>query len=247
MVGMNVKNLPKWIGILIAASGCTAALDFDSLQSGLKPSEPTETDDTDSSGLAIPCEGDSDCNDDIECTLDKCGSAGFCTESPSNASCPGFEVCRVGEGCVDIGRECLTESDCDDGIECTRNACSSDGKCTLLLVDDDLCKDPEDLCLQGAVCDETQGCIGGFEKPCDQVEGPYCYNYFCAPSTGKCDDVEFKPGADKDGDGYCSADAAFGGDDCNDSDDAVNPGASEMTDNQADDDCDGETDETDAL
>jgi len=48
------------------------------------------------------------------------------------------------------------------------------------------------------------------------------------------------PGADADGDGYISDEE--GGDDCDDSDPAVNPGAVEICDDQVDNNCDGDTD-----
>ena len=50
--------------------------------------------------------------------------------------------------------------------------------------------------------------------------------------------------ADTDGDGY--ANDAYGGDDCDDSDGSVNPGATEYCDG-VDNDCDGDTDEDDAA
>ena len=235
----------------VSAMGCSAVLDFDALQSGAEPETgpdtetPESTDDSDSAEPAA-CGSADECNDNIECTADRCNTSGVCVHDPNNSLCPGFEVCRTGEGCVDIGRECLTEADCDDGIDCTRDSCTADGKCTVLFADDDLCKDPDNLCLIGATCDEAEGCVGAYEKGCPQDEGASCYNYICTPSTGKCDDWEFRPGADRDDDGYCNADPAFGGDDCDDTSDAVNPGVEEIENNQIDDDCDGLTDESNA-
>lgn len=233
--------------IFLAAAGCSATLNFDELQKGEKENEnpSTSTDsETETETEAESCTEDADCDDGIECTGDRCNSSNVCVHDPDNSLCSGFEVCRTGKGCVDVGRECLTEADCDDGIGCTRNNCTSDGKCEILFLDDDICAE-ENPCMIYMTCDETEGCIGGYDKPCTQDEGPSCYNYVCSEATGECDDRVFRPGADKDSDGYCNSDTAFGGDDCNDNLDSVHPDAGEIDDNQIDDDCDGLTDEHD--
>jgi hypothetical protein len=228
-----------------AVVGCTAALDFDSLQKGEKDDEnPSSDADTETDSADKACTKDADCDDGIECTADRCNASNVCVHDPDQSLCTGFEVCKTGVGCVDSGRECLTEKDCDDGIACTRNSCTAEGRCKLLLLDDDACDD-EYPCMIEMTCDETQGCIGGFKKPCTQDEGPSCYNYVCSEASGECDDRVFRPGADKDSDGYCNSDTAFGGDDCNDNSDSVHPDAGEIDDNEIDDDCDGLTDERD--
>lgn len=66
------------------------------------------------------------------------------------------------------------------------------------------------------------------------------------PDTGRgqSDDSGQQAGTDADGDGCASVES--GGDDCDDTDEAVHPGADEFCDG-VDDDCDGQTDESDAV
>ena len=73
---------------------------------------------------------------------------------------------------------------------------------------------------EGEVCDDgiDNDCDGSIEEGCDAT----------------CPDV--------DGDGY--QDAACGGDDCNDSDAAINPGTAEVLGNGTDENCNGTSDDT---
>lgn len=226
------------LGLLLFLGACNAALDFDALQKGEEAEEEKEEDSSSQTG----CETVEDCDDGIDCTTDKCNAKGECSHSPSNDACPGFEVCRRGEGCVDIGRECLLDSDCDDDVDCTKDYCHNDGTCRHT-EDDDLCEDPDNLCVGDMTCDAEEGCTGGYEKQCTQEEETSCYNVFCNPETGDCDLREPKPGADDDGDGFCDMNSDYDGDDCLDSDENIYPGADEVCD-LLDNDCDGLEDGT---
>lgn len=210
------------LGLLLCLGACNAALDFDTLQKD----DETETDET---SPRSECETTEDCDDGIDCTIDKCNAKGECSHNPSNDACPGFEVCRRAEGCVDIGRECLLDSDCDDDVDCTKDYCHNDGTCRHN-ADDDLCEDPDNLCMESMTCDAEEGCIGGFEKQCTQEDETSCYNIFCDPKTGECDKREPKPGADDDGDGFCDMNSDYAGDDCLDSDKNIHPGAKDVCD-----------------
>ena len=223
------------LGMLAMLGACNAALDFDALQKGEAPEE-------DDTSTRTGCTSAADCDDGIECTSDKCNAKGKCSHNPSNDLCPGFEVCRRDEGCVDLGRECLLDSDCDDDVDCTKDYCHNDGTCRHT-ADDGLCEDSDNLCVEGMVCDATLGCTGGFEKQCRQEDETSCYNIFCDPKTGECDLREPKPGADDDGDGYCDGNSEYDGNDCLDNDKDIHPGAAEVCD-LLDNDCDGLEDGT---
>ncbi len=222
-----------WLGIVVIWGGCNAALDFDALQKS--PSTDEEGD------KKSDCDVNSDCDDRIDCTFDKCNSEGRCVNDPNNAACPGFEVCRRQEGCVDVGRECILDSDCDDGIDCTKDFCRNDGTCRNT-ADDSRCFDPDNRCIGAMICDPEAGCKDGFERQCPQ-DDESCYNLFCNPVSGECDIFVPKPGADDDEDGYCDMNVDYDGDDCLDTDATIHPGATEVCDLR-DNDCDGLTDGT---
>jgi len=120
-------------------------------------------------------------------------------------------------------------------VDCTIDRCSK-GKCTFW-PDDDWCESNY-LCRVGSTCDPEGGCSNGIPLECPQPESPSCYRKVCDPETGQCDKLELKNGADSDEDGVCDDNPLFGGDDCDDGDPDVHPGAEEVC-NQVDDNCDG--------
>lgn len=99
------------------------------------------------------CTSNSDCNDNITCTLDTCnGVTGACSNVATNAECPdavfcnGVDFCDPnhpnadGDGCVsglpaypcanacnentDTCFNCTSNSECNDGIACTDDTCN---------------------------------------------------------------------------------------------------------------------------
>jgi hypothetical protein len=74
------------------------------------------------------------------------------------------------------------------------------------------------------------------DADCD--DGDPCTDDVCDPDTGACTNEEIAP--DEDEDGYISDEC--GGDDCDDSDPEVHPGAEEVCLDGIDNDCDGEVD-----
>lgn len=115
-----------------------------------------------------------------------------------------------------VAPPCVTDRDCDDGRHCTGTERCLEGRCAA--------GDPVECAAPAGVCDEAR----------------------CDDTARAC--VTARVSADRDGDGY------FGrvrgrpacGDDCDDDNPAVHPGATEVC-NSRDDDCDGAVDEGSRL
>lgn len=234
---MISRALGLWVILVGSVSaGCSLVLDYDSLQKGESSGGADTEQPTDTAAPPKPCSSDPECDDSIPCTADRCGDDNYCVNDPDDSQCGEFERCDSSLGCVASGRECNFDGDCADPHDCTVDFCRDDGTCGHV-THDERCADA-DLCMTDMVCDPVLGCTGGYEVVCDQPDGPTCYNFFCNPSNGFCDRTELKPGADKDGDGYCHDLAIYGGDDCDDESPSINPGAAEVC-NLLDDNCDG--------
>ncbi|MEC7525303.1 MAG: putative metal-binding motif-containing protein [Myxococcota bacterium] len=161
-----------------------------------------------------PCTRDLECDDGLFCTVRRC--------------VPGDDRADS-RGCVTDG------SPCGDGEMCSE----AEERCSVVdCTDPDADNDGHDaIACGGGDCDDADfGRHPSLTEVCD-AEG---HDEDCDPETlgGPTD-------ADVDGDGYVSAGCCFGatcGDDCDDDDGAVNPGAAEIC-NGVDDDCSGAVDD----
>ncbi|MBK7586658.1 MAG: putative metal-binding motif-containing protein [Myxococcales bacterium] len=133
-----------------------------------------------------------------------------------------------------LGPPCVDDPQCDDGIDCTFDACDQTlGRCRFT-PDDSTCQDSV-FCDGLEVCDPKLGCREGTAIACD--DNATCTIDTCIEASKSC----INEARDVDGDG--DPDWSCGGSDCNDTDPAVSGKQSEICGNSADDDCDGAVDE----
>ena len=125
-----------------------------------------------------PCEGDGDCDGKCEdltaCETCVCGGEGAC-EAEAIADC------------------CLEDGDCDDGFECTDNACveiptQCDPPCEdgFKCVDDACVEICDPLCDDGQMCVDGE-CVDTCDPPCDDDE--QCVEGECIPKATLCSDA----------------------------------------------------------
>lgn len=129
---------------------------------------------------------------------------------------------------------CSEDAQCDDGIECTRDACDPLGYCEHG-TDSSICSDGV-YCNGAEICDPVQGCVPTLALRCD--DGDLCTKDRCDESQKRC----VNDPRDFDGDGevdwHC-----FGGTDCDDFDVTRANGADEICADGRDNDCDERVDE----
>ncbi len=197
----------------------------------------------------VPVAAGTPCTDDGSlCTVDQCNGNGSCGHGPGNAGA----VCRPAAGECDVAESCTgTTAACPaDGWVAAGTPCASDGNlCTT-----DVCNgagscghppntapcDDGNACTAGDVCAGGL-CTSGTPFVCD--DGDACTSDACLPSGGCSHTPLAGQACDTGAAGVCAAGttACQGGTvTC-----AQNVAASpEVCDSGADEDCDGEVDET---
>ncbi len=102
------------------------------------------------------CRADGDCDDGLDCTVDRCGVGNVCRNEPIDALCPDGQRCLQGVGCAARTR-CERDADCDDG----------------------------DPCNGAETCAVDVGtCLPGTPLDCD--DGDPCTDDSCDPGRGAC-------------------------------------------------------------
>jgi hypothetical protein len=174
--------------------------------------------------------GPIDCNDGVPCTADLCDQFLGCQSNmlPPGTSCSDGDPCTDADQCDGIFLCIGTPIDCDDGFDCTLDACSG-GSCSSVPQDGAPCEDGEPC----TALDECLGlvCASGPVASCD--DGNICTDDACLPGDGCVNEANSAPC--EDGDICTSLDLCFEGVcqgntpiDCDDNDpctaDSCNPG-----------------------
>ena len=213
----------------VCIGGVCQAACVDADQDGFCP--PADCDDMSAAinpGMQeIADEIDNDCDGQIDEGIDQCNSDVDCAQGETCVN----GLCRAAE-CVPAGGEYdmfeNPDAQCCPGLTAVSQAGLVDGECVpipcgcfvCVRCGDGICGPGEDLCSCAQDCDDA-ACAADSDCGAGQV----CFNGVCSVDC-----------VDMDGDGFCA------GQDCDDLDSAVNPGAIEVQD-QRDNDCDGQIDE----
>jgi hypothetical protein len=133
-----------------------------------------------------------------------------------------------------LGGPCQDDGQCDDGVDCTVDACDQTLERCRFSPDGARCDDGI-YCNGVERCDVREGCE--FGEPVACTDNTTCTIDVCVEATQSC---RHDP-RDADGDGDATRNCDGG--DCDDTEPLISSLASEVCGNRRDDNCDGETDE----
>ena len=130
---------------------------------------------------------------------------------------------------VDAGPPGCSPVACDDGVSCTEDVCSEDGRCVHLLL--------ESACARGQYCDLTLGCVNGAVCSTDAE----CADSDPCTTSERCDTSFPRRCTHRilDADADRETTTACGGGDCNDANRSVSMMARQVCGSAVDADCDG--------
>src|SRR5262249_39345542 len=125
-----------------------------------------------------PCTEDPQCDDLVVCTFDRCDRAiGRCRNTPDDTQCADPEYCNGVEKCV-LRQGCVAGPvvTCDDNDGCTIDRCVEASKqCEHAERDVDGDGDPDDHCVAGADCDDTDPTVSSkVTEICDNFKDDNC-------------------------------------------------------------------------
>ena len=142
--------------------------------------------------LAGCCLVDADCEDGNPCTTATCDLANtWCLESTVEGACDDNNPCTEGDSCED-GICVGSALDCDDGNDCTLDACDEVIGCTTTPLQVEGC------CASDPDCEDDNPCT---ETHCDVAQS-WCV---ATPLAGACDDGNACTTGDVCAEGICSA------------------------------------------
>ena len=146
------------------------------------------------------------------------------------------------------GRVCERSSQCDDGVPCTMDYCSTDGRCAN--VPDTMQCDDNVYCNGQETCDLRRGCVRGTPLACDDNDG--CTTDRCDETSHACQHSPRDFDRDGDPDIGCrstqcpdggvpgdDAGLCWVGSDCDDRDPRVNGTLPEICADNIDNNCNG--------
>jgi hypothetical protein len=145
---------------------------------------PAEGGAEDDGGSAIdptiggPCTEDTQCDDLIPCTYDKCDPAiSRCRNTPDDSQCADTQYCNGVEKCV-LRQGCVPGPvvSCEDDDGCTIDRCVEETKqCEHVARDADGDGDPDDHCVPNKDCDDTDPTVNStVAEVCDNFKDDNC-------------------------------------------------------------------------
>jgi len=128
---------------------------------------------------ATGCDDGIDCTDDVcDEVLDACAHSALDTLCDDSEHCNGAETCDPAAGCLP-GAAVI----CDDGVDCTSDACDEVADACSIATYDAFCDDGV-LCNGAETCDPAAGCLAGAPTDCD--DGVDCTVDSCDGGSDSC-------------------------------------------------------------